>query len=80
MKNGHEVTELKVSKNYKLDYFFDLIKKNQFDLIFSLDGKLLLLRKFVKRIIEFINCPVCIFLLDDPSYHFNSIKEIINRD
>jgi hypothetical protein len=78
-KCGHDTSILMVSKEINLEILFQKIKNENFELIFTLNVKNLLLRKFIRRLYKKIDCPIAIFLLDHPAYHFEGVDLIARK-
>lgn len=77
--NQHSVTHITASKSRNKKKLIEVIKGNRFDLIFTLDPKNLFLRDFIKKAIDFIQCPIALFLLDHPVYHIDGIKRLADN-
>jgi len=76
---GHESTHIVVSKEINRAKLLNLLDEKDYDLIFTMDIRSLLLRRKIRRICEIIDCPVAIFFLDHPAYHIDGISRVLPR-
>lgn len=76
-KIGYHADHVNASKELNRKELINLLEKNDYDFVFTLNIRTLLLRKHINRIFKIIKCPIIVFLLDHPVYHMDGIRKIL---